>query len=264
DEGPTAGPGHFSGLDRVQADQDRGAAERADGALPAPGPVQRRADPREAPGRGRAGRPDVVRHLRPDGRDRRVRHGAGREVRDVLRPAHPRRDPRRAAVDGLGPAARPLPVGQARRGHQAARGAARPGPDEGGAGRPAAGPDGRVREDGQGPVGRRRRVAEPQVVRDGQQQGRPRDRRARGQAGGQPGPRDAAEGPEGAADQGPEPGRAADHHPLLLRGDDDEGDRGHARPEREPGQPDAQQHPRPPQGPDGRQAQGVPAGGGGV
>ena len=74
----------------------------------------------------------------------------------------------------------------------------------------------------------------------------------------------AAQGPEGAHHQGPQPERAADHHPLLLRGDDDEGDRRDARPVREPRQPDAQQHPRPPEGPDGRQAQGVHAGGRGV
>ena len=102
------------------------------------------------------------------------------------------------------------------------------------------------------------------MVRDRQQQGRPRDRRAGRQARRRPGPRDPAQGPEGADHQGPDPGRAAHHHPLLLRRDDDEGDRRHAGPDREPGQPDAQQHPRPAQGPDGRPPQGIPAGDGGV
>ena len=45
---------------------------------------------------------------------------------------------------------------------------------------------------------------------------------------------------DAAGDQGPEPQRAADHHPLLLRGADDEGDRRHARSFRKPRQPDAQ------------------------
>ena len=70
----------------------------------------------------------------------------------------------------------------------------------------------------------------PQVVRDRHQQGRPRDRRPGRQARRRPGPRDPAQGPQGADHQGPVPRRAADHHPLLLRGDDDEGDRRDAGP----------------------------------
>ena len=42
--------------------------------------------------------------------------------------------------------------------------------------------------------------------------------------------------------KGPQSQRAADHHSLLLRRTDDEGDRRHARSQRKPRQPDAQQH----------------------
>ena len=47
------------------------------------------------------------RRLRPDGRDRRVRPGPRRQVRDLLRAAHPRGHARRTADDGLGAAAGP-------------------------------------------------------------------------------------------------------------------------------------------------------------
>jgi RNA polymerase sigma factor FliA len=47
-------------------------------------------------------------------------------------------------------------------------------------------------------------------------------------------------GPDAAGDQGPQPQRAAHHHPLLLRGTDDEGNRRHARPVGKPREPDAQ------------------------
>ncbi len=57
--------------------------------------------------------------------------------------------------------------------------------------------------------------------------------------------------PEGAHHKGSEPGGTADHHPLLFRRDDDEGDRCHAGPLRVSRQPDAQLDPCPPQGPDG-------------
>ena len=50
----------------------------------------------------------------------------GREVRDLLRPAHPRGDARRAADHGLGAPAGPLQGQQAQRGGQDARGPARP------------------------------------------------------------------------------------------------------------------------------------------
>src|SRR5687768_18208364 len=42
-----AAPRHQGSLDRLQEEPDRGVAERADGALPAPGPVQRRTHPHE-------------------------------------------------------------------------------------------------------------------------------------------------------------------------------------------------------------------------
>ena len=75
------------------------------------------------------------------------------------------------------------PRPQARRRQQAARSRARPRADQRRARQAAQGPDGRVREDGQG---RQRPSAlvslSPQVVRDRQQQGRPRDRRAGRQA----------------------------------------------------------------------------------
>ena len=70
-------------------------------------------------------------------------------------------------------------------------------------------------------------------------QGRPRDRHPRGQEVGRPDAPRPEVGPHAAGDQGPQPQRAAHHHPLLLRGADDEGDRRHARPLREPRQPDA-------------------------
>ena len=110
--------------------QDRGAAQHPDGELSPPGALQRRAHPRQAARRGGAGRPDVRRHLRPDGRHQRLRPRARRQVRDLLRPAHPRRDPRRAALDGLGAAPGPLPRPQARRRQQAARSRAGPAADQ--------------------------------------------------------------------------------------------------------------------------------------
>ena len=93
-------------------------AQPAGRALPAAGEVQRRADLGAAARRRRARRPDFGRRLRPDGRDRRVRPDSRREVRNVLRAAHPRRDARRAAHHGLGAAAGAQQGQQAQRGHQ--------------------------------------------------------------------------------------------------------------------------------------------------
>ena len=82
----------------------------------AAGQVQRRADLGAAARRRRAGRPDLGRRVRADGRHRRLRPVARREVRDLLRAAHPRRHARRAAHDGLGAATGPLQGQQAQRG----------------------------------------------------------------------------------------------------------------------------------------------------
>ena len=50
----------------------------------------------------------------------------GRQIRDLLLAAHPRRDPRRAADDGLGAAAGAQPRSQARKRNQVAAGRAGP------------------------------------------------------------------------------------------------------------------------------------------
>ena len=89
----------------------------------------------------------------------------------------------------------------------------------------------------------------PQVVRNRLQQGRPRDRRPRRRQADQPLHRRLQTRPQGPDHQGPLPRRTTHRHPLLLRGDDHEGDRHHARPLRVPRQPDALLHPRPAQGP---------------
>ena len=103
-----------------------GLAQPAGRAVPAAGEVQRRAH-LGAPARGgRARRPDLGRRLRPDGRHRRLRPDARREVRDLLRAAHPRRHARRAAHDGLGAAPGPLQGQQDGRSPQDARSQARP------------------------------------------------------------------------------------------------------------------------------------------
>ena len=54
-----------------------------------------------------------------------------------------------------------------------------------------------------------------------------------------PHPTPPAQRPDADGHQGPEPQRAPHHHPVLLRGADDEGDRRHARPERVAGLADA-------------------------
>ena len=106
-------------VDRIQeGHQQPGAAQSAGRNVPAAGEVQRRADLGAAARRRRAGRPDLGRRVRPDGRHRRLRPVARREVRDLLRAAHPRRHARRAAHDGLGAAAGPLEGQQAQRGRQ--------------------------------------------------------------------------------------------------------------------------------------------------
>ena len=99
---------------------------------------------------------------------------------------------------------------------------------------------GRVRKDDD-----RRQRGEPdqpqqEVVRDRQLQGRPRDRHSRRQEGRRPDAADPEDRPDAAGDQGPESQRAADHHPLLLRRADDEGDRRDARSLGKPREPDAQ------------------------
>ena len=114
-------------VDRIQeGHRQPGAAQPAGGDVSAAGEVQRRADLGAAARRRRAGRPDLGRRVRPDGRHRRLRSVARREVRDLLRAAHPRRHARRTAHDGLGAAAGPLEGQQAQRGHQDARSPARP------------------------------------------------------------------------------------------------------------------------------------------
>jgi RNA polymerase sigma factor for flagellar operon FliA len=73
----------------------------------------------------------------------------------------------------------------------------------------------------------------------------PRDRRHQGRRADDPVKLLQRRDLKRADHQGPEPGRAAHRHPLLLRGHDDEGDRRDARPLREPRQPDALVDPRP-------------------
>ena len=92
-----------------------GAAQSAGRDVSAAGEVQRRAHLGAAARGRRAGRPDLGRRLRPDGRDRRLRPVARRQVRDLLRAAHPRGHARRAAHDGLGAAAGALQGQQAQR-----------------------------------------------------------------------------------------------------------------------------------------------------
>ena len=190
-------------LDRVQEDQDRGAAQHPDGELSPSRALQRRAHPRQAARRSRAGRPDVRRHLRPDGRDRRVRPGARREVRNLLRPRI-----RGAILDELRSMdwvprlvrSRAHKLDSASKQLEVELGRA-PTNDE--IAKRLKVSMARVREDGQGRQRRRPGLAVAQVVRDRQQQGRPRDRRAGRQARRRPGPRDPAQGPEGADHQGP-------------------------------------------------------------
>ena len=107
--------------------------------------------------------------------------------------------------------------------------------------------------------GDRRQPRQPQqeVVRDGQLQGRPRDRHPRRQEGRRPDAPAPEPRPDAAGHPRPEPQRAAHHHPLLLRRHDDEGDRRDARPERVARQPDALQHRRPAAGPALQAAAGV-------
>ena len=106
--------------------QQPGSAQPAGRNVPAAGEIQRRADLVAAARRRRARRPDLGRRVRPDGRHRRLRPVARRQVRDLLRAAYPRRHARRAADDGLGAAAGPLEGQQAQRGHQDARSQAGP------------------------------------------------------------------------------------------------------------------------------------------
>jgi RNA polymerase sigma factor (sigma-70 family) len=96
-------------------------AQSAGRAVPAAGQVQRRTDLGAPARRRRTGRPDLGRRVRPDGRHRRLRHDARRQVRDLLRAAHPRRHARRTAHDGLGAAPGALQGQQAQRSHQDAR-----------------------------------------------------------------------------------------------------------------------------------------------
>ena len=159
---------------------------------------------------------------------------ARRQVRDLLRAAHPRGHARRAAHDGLGaaagPLARPASSNEARKTLEAQLG--RP-PTRRRDGRAAAASPSQELEK---MIGRRQRrqPRQPQqeVVRDRQLQGRPRDRHPRRQEGRRPDAPHPEARPDAAGHQGPQPQRAADHHPLLLRRADDEGDRRHARPQR--------------------------------
>ncbi len=80
---------------------------------------------RLARGRG-ARRPDLGRRVRPDGRHRRLRPVARREIRNLLRAAYSRRDARRAAHDGLGAASGALQGQQAERSDEDAGSQARP------------------------------------------------------------------------------------------------------------------------------------------
>ena len=63
--------------------------------------------------------------------------------------------------------------------------------------------------------------------------------------------------PQAPVDQRPLPSRASHHHPLLLRGDDDEGDRGDLGSVRVAGEPDALVDPRSTQGADAAPKQGI-------
>ena len=103
--GDACGRGRPAALARLPGRADGGAAQPAGGTVPAAGQIQRRADLVAPARRGRTRRPDQRRRVRPDGRHRRVRSGARRQVRDLLRAAHPRRHARRAAHHGLGAAA---------------------------------------------------------------------------------------------------------------------------------------------------------------
>ncbi len=143
-----AGRGCDRTLARVQGTPHHALAQPAGRAVLAPGQVQRRAD-LAAPARGgRPRRPDLGRRLRPDGRHRRLRPRPRRQVRDLLRPPHPRRHARRAADDGLGPPPGALQAHQDGGGPQGARGPARPAPHRRRARRAARPAARRVREDG--------------------------------------------------------------------------------------------------------------------
>ena len=183
-DGDPSRDGHPGGLAGVPRAADRRAAQPAGRALPAAGQVQRRAHLGPAARRRRTGRPDQRRRLRPDGRHRRLRPGARRQVRDLLRAAHPRGHARRAADDGLGAAA------GAQQGQQDGRGPQ----DAGGRARPPAAADEMAAKLGVAARGVREAcvgdatavsLGQPQqeVVRDRQLQGRPRDRHPRGQEG---------------------------------------------------------------------------------
>ena len=97
---------HSGGLAGIPRPADRRATKPARRALPAARQVQRRTHLGPASRRRRTRRPHQCRRLRADGRDRGLRPDSRREVRDLLRPAHPRGDARRTADDGLGAPAR--------------------------------------------------------------------------------------------------------------------------------------------------------------
>ena len=118
---------HRGTVAAFQAGSDQpGTAQPAGRNVPAAGQIQRRAD-LVATARGRGTRrPDLGRRIRPDGRDRRFRSVARRQIRDLLRAAYPRRHARRAADHGLGAAPGPLQGQQAERSPQDARSPAGP------------------------------------------------------------------------------------------------------------------------------------------
>ena len=89
------------------------------------------------------------------------------------------------------------------------------------------------------------RQLEQEVVRDRQLQGCPRNRHPRRFQRRRSHPGNPKAGRDAARHQRPQPQRAADHHPLLLRRTDDEGNRQHAGAVRVPRQPNALQHRRP-------------------
>ena len=93
----------------VPPDRRPEASRPADPHVRAAREVRRRAARHRPPGARRRGRPRLVRPARPDRRDRALRPGARREVRDVRDRADQGADHRRAARDGLGAALRPGP-----------------------------------------------------------------------------------------------------------------------------------------------------------
>ena len=124
-----AGRGRDRTLARVQGTPHHALAQSTGRAIPAPGQVQRRTHLAAAARGGRPRRPDLGGRLRPDGCDRRLRPDPRGQVRDLLRPAHPRGHARRAPDHGLGPPTGPVQAHQAGGGPQVARGAARQAPD---------------------------------------------------------------------------------------------------------------------------------------